>query len=289
MEPRDGKAGESADAENNESKLDTEPKLDTESKSETGSQPDTEPTAETEPTTETPAAGDTPEDSGAEQDRRQSPAGSGRFRAPWAVVAAVTAVFVVLAAVGVAIGVLWWKLDDRDEQLASRDAATRAACDFGRTVGTYDAKSAQSYDDWIARVRAQSTGDWLTMFDGSSSVLKDLSVSAQVHAVASEVHCAWESGDRGRAVVLLSITQTQSSATSPRPAKVSLSGDVTLIAQQGRWLVGTFTAPEDGAGLPGAGGMGAAPAAPGGAAPPAPGQNPPPGQSAPPPPPRRSP
>lgn len=208
-----------------------------------------------------------------------APPGSSPARSPWALVAAVTAVVVVLAVVGAVVGVLWWKLDDRDEQLATRGAATRAACDFGQTVGTYDAKSPQSYDDWINRVRARSTGDWLTMFDGSSAVLKDLSVSAQVHAEASEVHCAWESGDRGRAVVLLSITQTQSSAASPRPVKVSLSGDVTLLAQHGHWLVGTFSAPEDGAGLPGAGGMPPGPAAP---APAGAGQNPPPGQPAPP-------
>ncbi|MCM6777022.1 hypothetical protein NDR87_24045 [Nocardia sp. CDC159] len=147
---------------------------------------------------------------------------------------------VLLVAAITAIVVFWKQSDDRGQQLDDRDAAARAACDFGKQIGTYDAKT---FDDYVKRVKDRSTGDWLTQFDAASSALRELTTQAQVRSTVDEIHCAWETGDDEKASVLLLITQNQSKAATPQPQHLTIGVVATMEKKDGKWLASSFKSP----------------------------------------------
>jgi Mce-associated membrane protein len=184
----------------------------------------------------------------------------------WVPIAGAFAAGVVMVAVAAAVTVFGLQAHDRGSQLATRDSAVSAACDFGRQVGTYDSKS---FDDYVNRVKQRSTGDWLTQFDGASSALKQITEQAQARSTVSEIHCAWEFGDANNASVVMLITQNQSKAATPQPQHLTIGVVASLTKKDGTWLVSNFQspmtndlqseAPAPGAGTPSVPGTGTTP------------------------------
>ncbi|GAB2698090.1 hypothetical protein [Nocardia thraciensis] len=158
----------------------------------------------------------------------------------WLPIAAAFAAGVLLVAAITAVVVFWMQASDRGDQLDARDESTKAACDFGRQVGTYDAKN---FDDYVKRVKDRSTGDWATQFDAASSALKDITTQAQARSGIDEIHCAWESGDDSKATIIMLITQNQSKAATPQPQHMTIGVVATMEKKGDKWLASSFQSP----------------------------------------------
>ncbi|MBF6328825.1 hypothetical protein [Nocardia transvalensis] len=168
---------------------------------------------------------------------RPSKGGSGT---PWVPIAAAFVAGVLLVAAVTAIVVFWKQADDRGNELDARDSATRAACDFGRAVGTYDSKN---LDPYFKQVNDLSTGEWGQFFKDATDTLKQAMTSVQARSKLDEIHCAWESGNENEANVVVILTQEQTNAAVPQPDKLTLPGVVHLEKKDGKWLVSKFDSP----------------------------------------------
>ncbi|WP_280272302.1 hypothetical protein [Nocardia wallacei] len=164
----------------------------------------------------------------------------GSGRPSWLPIVAAFAAGVLLVAAITAVVVFALQASDRGGQLDARDESTAAACDFGRQVGTYDAKN---FDDYVKRVKDRSTGDWATQFEAASSALKDITTQAQARSGIDEIHCAWESGDEDKATVIMLITQNQSKAASPQPQHITIGVVATMEKKGDKWLASGFQSP----------------------------------------------
>ncbi|MBF6176463.1 hypothetical protein [Nocardia blacklockiae] len=168
-----------------------------------------------------------------------APTGGGGRSTMLPIIGAFAAGVVLVAAIAVA-AVSFWQASDRGGQLDARDESTKAACDFGRQVGTYDAKN---FDDYVKRVKDRSTGDWATQFEAASSALKDITTQAQARSGIDEIHCAWESGDDDKATVIMLITQNQSKAAAPQPQHITIGVVATMEKKGDKWLASSFQSP----------------------------------------------
>lgn len=164
----------------------------------------------------------------------------GSGRPTWLPIVAAFAAGVLLVAAITAVVVFAMQASDRGGQLDARDESTAAACDFGRQVGTYDAKN---FDDYVKRVKDRSTGDWATQFEAASSALKDITTQAQARSGIDEIHCAWESGNDDKATVIMLITQNQSKAASPQPQHITIGVVATMEKKGDKWLASSFQSP----------------------------------------------
>ncbi|WP_280268911.1 hypothetical protein [Nocardia wallacei] len=201
---------------------------------------DADVTAKTE-AAETKAAADNSAEPTVKQATQAAPADRSRGGSPsWLPIAAAFAAGVLLVAAVTAVVVFWMQAGDRGDQLDARDESTKAACDFGRQVGTYDAKN---FDDYVKRVKDRSTGDWATQFDAASTALKDITTQAQARSGVDEIHCAWESGDDSKATVIMLITQNQSKAATPQPQHMTIGVVATMEKKDGKWLASSFQSP----------------------------------------------
>ncbi|MBB5913821.1 Mce-associated membrane protein [Nocardia transvalensis] len=169
----------------------------------------------------------------------QPAAASGGRSSLLPVVAAFAAGVLLVAAI-TAVVVFYLQASDRGDKLDARDEATSAACDFGRQVGTYDAKN---FDDYVKRVKDRSTGDWATQFEAASGALKDITTQAQARSGIDEIHCAWENGDDKKATVIMLITQNQSKAATPQPQHLTIGVVATMEKKDGKWLASSFQSP----------------------------------------------
>ncbi|RDI48263.1 hypothetical protein [Nocardia mexicana] len=158
----------------------------------------------------------------------------------WLPITAAFAAGVLLVAAITAVVVFWMQASDRGDQLDARDESTKAACDFGRQVGTYDAKN---FDDYVKRVKDRSTGDWANQFEAASSALKDITTQAQARSGIDEIHCAWESGDDSKATIIMLITQNQSKAATPQPQHMTIGVVATMEKKGDKWLASSFQSP----------------------------------------------
>ncbi|MGW5513628.1 hypothetical protein [Nocardia africana] len=182
---------------------------------------------------------------------------------PWVPIVAAFAAGVLLVAAITAVVVFYLKADNREDQLAARDDSTKAACDFGKAVASYDSKDLDAY---FKSVNDLSTGEWGKFFSGASDTLKQAMVSVQAKSKLDEIHCAWESGNDSQANVVLVITQEQTNQAVPQPDKLTIPGVAQMEKHDGKWLVAKFDSPV----TKGMGPSGPAP----GAAQPAPGTSP---------------
>ncbi|MFI5778383.1 hypothetical protein [Nocardia sp. NPDC051570] len=161
-------------------------------------------------------------------------------RGSWLPIAAAFSAGVLLVAAVTAIFVFWTQSDDRGKELDARDSATRAACDFGKAVGSYDAKNLDTY---FKQVNDLSTGEWAQFFGGATDALKQAMVSVQARSKIDEIHCAWESGNDSEANVVVMITQEQTNAAVPQPDKITLPGVAHMQKKGDKWLVAKFDSP----------------------------------------------
>ncbi|MRH86350.1 hypothetical protein GFY24_02515 [Nocardia sp. SYP-A9097] len=151
-------------------------------------------------------------------------------------IAAFAAGVLLVAAIG-AVVFFWLQSDNRENELADRDDATKAACDFVKTVSVYDEKS---LGDYVERVQASTTGEFRQMFDTMSGDLKSVLTSVHAQSKLNTVRCAWESGDDSKATVLVSLTQTSSNTMRAQPLVLTLPTFAELDKKDGKWLVSKF-------------------------------------------------
>ncbi|WP_405487322.1 hypothetical protein [Nocardia sp. NBC_00511] len=167
---------------------------------------------------------------------------------------ALIAVGVVLVAAIAAAGAFWWQSHNKTDDQADHDAAAKAACEFVKQVSAYDDKNLDSY---VPRVQALITGKFKDTFDPVSNDLKAVLAQAHAKSTLNVVRCAWESGDKDKATVLVGLSQTSSNDMRPQPLVLTAPTAAELEKKDGKWLVSDFqliTAGDDNPLIPGAGG-----------------------------------
>ncbi|SUA74589.1 Uncharacterised protein [Nocardia otitidiscaviarum] len=164
-------------------------------------------------------------------------AGSGGGSLP--LIAAFTAGVLLVAAIATGV---WFFLQNRthENELAARDEATAAACEFGKAVSSYDAANLGDYFD---NVKSRSTGQWGQFFSGAADTLETAMKSVNARSTLDEIHCAYESGDENKASIVLIITQVRSNSVVPQPDMLTVPGVAEMEKKDGKWLVANFDSP----------------------------------------------
>ncbi|TLG18035.1 hypothetical protein FEK35_02685 [Nocardia cyriacigeorgica] len=161
-------------------------------------------------------------------------------RNPLFIAAGVALVLAIAAAIA---GVVFFlQSGNRQDELDTRAAATKAACDFGNQFATY---SGDKVDDYLGRLEDTATGEWKQMVTQLGPDLKARFEGRQVDSRADEVMCGYASGDAEKATLVLVIDQTFSTADVPNstPGKVRVAANVEMEKVDGRWLVAKFDFP----------------------------------------------
>jgi len=159
---------------------------------------------------------------------------------------------VLLVAAITAVVVFYLQADRRGAELAAVDDATRAACDFGRTISEYD--YANDLEGYFTKVEENSTGDFRDQFGQAAGALSEAMVQAQVKSWVDDVQCGFQDGDTEQANVLVTITQLRTNFTQPTPDRYSFVVIGELRNEDGKWKVAALDSPMlmgSGAGLPG--------------------------------------
>ncbi|MBF6135781.1 hypothetical protein IU501_22580 [Nocardia otitidiscaviarum] len=166
-------------------------------------------------------------------------AGSGSGGGSLPLIAAFTAGVLLVAAIATGV---WFFLQNRthENELAARDEATAAACEFGKAVSSYDAANLGDYFD---NVKSRSTGQWGQFFSGAADTLETAMKSVNARSTLDEIHCAYESGDENKASVVLIITQVRSNSVVPQPDMLTVPGVAEMEKKDGKWLVANFDSP----------------------------------------------
>ncbi|MFE2955548.1 hypothetical protein [Nocardia tengchongensis] len=149
----------------------------------------------------------------------------------------------VVVAVASTIGAVHYYLRDAEshELDRSREAARRAACEYGTALATY---KADDIDAYFGTVLARATGDWKKNFDSTSKDLREVLIQGKVESKAGEVRCAIESGTAHSATAVVIIDQTISSlGTQGQPRRGQLSITLSLEESGDRWLVNKVSSP----------------------------------------------
>ncbi|VFB00488.1 hypothetical protein [Nocardia cyriacigeorgica] len=167
-------------------------------------------------------------------------AASAKRRNPLFIAVGVAVVLAIAAAIA---GVVFFlQSGNRQDELDTRAAATKAACDFGNQFATY---SGDKVDDYLGRLEDTATGEWKKMVAQLGPDLKARFEGRQVDSRADEVMCGYASGDEDDATLVLVIDQTFSTADVPNstPGKVRVAANVEMKKENGRWLVAQFDFP----------------------------------------------
>ncbi|MBF6356726.1 hypothetical protein IU449_19610 [Nocardia higoensis] len=169
------------------------------------------------------------------------------------IIAAFVAGILLVAAI-TAVVVFYLQADRRGAELAAVDDATRAACDFGRTVSEYD--YANDLEGYFAKVKDNATGDFREEFEQAGKALSDAMVQAQVKSWVDDVQCGFQQGDTEQATVLVTMTQFRTNFTQPTPDRQFIVVIADLRNEDGKWKVAKLDSPMlkdpgSGAGLPG--------------------------------------
>ncbi|MEU8895271.1 hypothetical protein [Nocardia sp. NPDC048505] len=168
------------------------------------------------------------------------------------IIAAFAAGILLVAAV-TAVVVFAMQANKKSDELAAVDAATKAACAFGRDVSVYD--YSKDLDGYFKKVKAGATGEFLKEFDDATKALNDAMVQAQVKSWTDNVECGFQSGDTEQAKVLVTLTQYRTNFTQTNPDRQYVAIVADLQYTDGMWKVGKLDSPMlkgAGSGLPGA-------------------------------------
>jgi Mce-associated membrane protein len=151
---------------------------------------------------------------------------------------------ILLVAAVTAVVVFYLQATDRGDKLAAQADATKAACEYGRLISTYDP---QTIDDYLKKVDAASTGDWKDTFSKIGQDLKGVVVDAKAKSSTYDMQCGFQSGDKNNATVLVVIGQTTTNvniaAANKPPSQVELVVVAGLEKQGDKWLVNKFDLP----------------------------------------------
>ncbi|WP_282782554.1 hypothetical protein [Nocardia sp. CC201C] len=171
--------------------------------------------------------------------QRPAATGGGSGGGSLPLIAAFTAGVLLVAAIATGV---WFFLQNRthENELAARDEATAAACEFGKAVSSYDAANLGDYFD---NVKSRSTGQWGQFFSGAADTLETAMKSVNARSTLDEIHCAYESGDENKASIVLIITQVRSNSVVPQPDMLTVPGVAEMEKKDGKWLVANFDSP----------------------------------------------
>ncbi|MGY4098167.1 hypothetical protein ACW2Q0_01165 [Nocardia sp. R16R-3T] len=159
------------------------------------------------------------------------------------IVAAFVAGVLLVAAVTTVV-VFYRQASTRGDELDAHEAATAAACEYGKLISTYDP---QTIDDYLKKVDAASTGEWKDQFAKLGQDLKGVVIDAKASSSTYDMQCGFQSGDTESAKVLVVIGQTTTNvniaAANKPPSKVELVVVADLKEVGGKWLVDKFDLP----------------------------------------------
>ncbi|MFI6363068.1 hypothetical protein ACIBG0_09995 [Nocardia sp. NPDC050630] len=151
---------------------------------------------------------------------------------------------VLLVAAVTAVVVFYRQASNRGDELDAHEAATAAACNYGKLISTYDP---QTIDEYLKKVDAASTGDWKDQFTKLGQDLKGVVVDAKATSSTYDMQCGFQSGDTENANVLVVIGQTTTNvniaAANKPPSKVELVVVAGLKKVDDKWLVNKFDLP----------------------------------------------
>ncbi|WP_067570457.1 serine/threonine-protein kinase [Nocardia acidivorans] len=122
---------------------------------------------------------------------------------------------------------------------ASRDGATKAACDYGILMTTYDYGDG---DGWQAKVVNGATGTWKTQAQQLLPAIRLLLESDSEHTRGTDAKCTITSGNTTHYELDVDVTQvnsTKGKADTTDHQKVTMSMDYV----DGKWLCGKWVSP----------------------------------------------
>ncbi len=175
---------------------------------------------------------------------RPVPQNGGKGRVALVPIVAAFVAGVLLVAAVTAVVVFYRQASSRGDELAAHEAATTAACEYGKLISTYDP---HTIDDYLKKVDAASTGAWQDQFAKLGQDLKGVVVDAKASSSTYDMQCGFQSGDTESANVLVVIGQTTTNvniaAANKPPSKVELVVVAGLKKTGDKWLVDKFDLP----------------------------------------------
>ncbi|MFE3543108.1 twin-arginine translocation pathway signal [Nocardia sp. NPDC059177] len=154
---------------------------------------------------------------------------------------ALVTVLVALAAVAVGVAVVLWSTQYRPDSAV--DTSAKQAAVEAATTGTVALLSYRpdTIDEDFASARTYLTGDFLAYYSQfTQQVVAPAAKEKSVSTTAAVVRAAAAEIGPDRAVVLVFVNQTTTSAEKPEPAITASSVRVTLTRVDTQWRISSF-------------------------------------------------
>lgn len=157
-----------------------------------------------------------------------------RRRWPAAVLAAL-----LVASAGGAAAVYWWIYrPDQQTNAAAQQRVTDAARDGTVALLSY---APETLDKDLANAKSHLTGEFLKYYsDFTDKIVAPAARQKGVKTEATVARAAVSEMQPERAVVLVFVNQVTTSKDRPDPALATSSVLVTMVNQDGRWLISEF-------------------------------------------------
>jgi Mce-associated membrane protein len=140
--------------------------------------------------------------------------------------------------VAAAAGVWQWQAAEHRDAQASLDKDQAALAAAREQTLAWASVDYRTVDDYIAKVEAGATGDFLTQFQQSEKPLRQLlaaNKSVQVPTIPDDgVGLLERDGDEARVLIAMDATVTNKSTKTPQPRQYRLQ--VTVVDEDGHWL-----------------------------------------------------
>lgn len=170
-----------------------------------------------------------------EPDLRDAATGTGRRR-PWL---ALVLAGLLVASIAAAGSVYWWIYrPDQQTNAAAQQRVTDAARDGTVALLSY---APESLDKDLATAKSHLTGEFLKYYsDFTDKIVAPAAKQKGVKTEATVARAAVSEMQPDRAVVLVFVNQVTTSKDRPDPALATSSVLVTMVNQDGRWLISEF-------------------------------------------------
>lgn len=145
----------------------------------------------------------------------------------------------LIASAGAAGGVYWWIYrPDQQTNAAAQQLATNAARDGTVALLSY---APDTLDKDLANAKSHLTGEFLKYYgDFTDKIVAPAAKQKGVKTEATVTRAAVSEMHPDRAVVLVFVNQVTTSKDRPDPALATSSVMVTMVKQDGRWLISEF-------------------------------------------------
>ena len=145
----------------------------------------------------------------------------------------------LIASAGAAGGVYWWIYrPDQQTNAAAQQRATDAARDGTVALLSY---APDTLDKDLANAKSHLTGEFLKYYgDFTDKIVAPAAKQKGVKTEATVTRAAVSEMQPDRAVVLVFVNQVTTSKDRPDPALATSSVMVTMVKQDGRWLISEF-------------------------------------------------